>query len=129
MKSYLDAFLFPIAKAFVEEYQAVAEQVAQVWLDHGALTYQEYLGDELDFPGTQSFKEAVQLAEHETLIIGWTSFPSKEIRDAALKAVSQDPRMESIVGPLMDSERLIFDAQRMLFSGFRPLVQKDKSAP
>lgn len=71
----------------------------------------------------------MQLAEHETLIIGWTSFPSKETRDAALKAVSQDPRMESIVGPLMDSERLIFDAQRMLFSGFRPLVQKDKSAP
>lgn len=56
MKSYLDAFLFPIAKAFVEEYQAVAEQVAQVWLDHGAITYQEYLGDELDFPALKALR-------------------------------------------------------------------------
>jgi len=50
-------------------------------------------------------------------------FPSKEIRDLANKKVPTDPRMTELVGPLTDAKKIIFDANRMVYGGFRPLVQ------
>jgi len=122
MHTYIDGFVFPIQHEHLAEYKGVAEQVAEIWREYGALAYFEYVGDELSLEGTRSFTEAVELEDGEVVIFGWVIFPSKEIRNLANEKVPTDPRMAQLVAPLMDTERLIFDASRMMYGGFRPLV-------
>ena len=118
MNNYIDGFVFPLAQKHLKEYKKVAEQVAQIWKEYGALSYHEYLGNDLKLGGTRSFAEAAELKEDEVVIFGWVTFPSKEIRDKANQAVPKDPRMAELVVPLMDQNNLIFDARRMIYGGF-----------
>lgn len=119
---YLDGFLLPIPKQYLDEYMAVAQQVAEIWKEHGAKDYHEFVGDDLHLQGTRSFADAVVLKEDEVVIFGWAVFASKEDRDRANRSVPKDPRMSELVKPLTNSERLIFDAGRMFYAGFKALV-------
>lgn len=125
MAGYVDGFVFPIPRFHLDEYKSVAEQVAEIWKDHGALAYFEYVGDDLTLDGTRSFIELMNLNDDEVVVFGWTVFPSKEIRDQANAQVPGDPRMSELVEPLMDPERMVFDASRMVYGGFSPLVQSN----
>ena len=100
----------------------MAKKVAEIWKEYGALAYFEYLGEDLKLEGTRSFVEAVDLKEEEAIVFGWVVFPSKEIRDRANKQVPNDSRMADLVAPLIDPDRLIFDAERMVYGGFQSLV-------
>ena len=73
--------------------------------------------------GTRSFVEAMDVKEDEVVVFGWVVFPSKEVRDSANEQVPNDPRMADLVTPLTQPTRLIFDATRMVYGGFQPLVQ------
>ena len=44
-------------------------------------------------------------------------------RDLANARVAADPRMTDLIAPLTDPSRIIFDATRMVYGGFEPLVQ------
>ncbi len=122
MANYIDAFVLPVPGEHLDEYKSVAEAVAEIWREHGALQYFEFAGDELALEGTRPFPDFVNAKEGEVIIFGWVVFDSKESRDRANKLVAADPRMADLVGPLTDASRLIFDAGRMAFGGFRPLV-------
>lgn len=122
MSSYIDAFTFPIAKEHVSDYQSVAEQVAAIWKEYGALSYSEYVSDDMHLEGTRSFLDSANAQEGEVVIFGWAVFPSKEVRDNANEQVPKDKRMHDLVAPLMDPNKLIFDASRMVYGGFNPLV-------
>ncbi len=110
----------------MEEYKKVAEEVAEIWKEYGATAYFEFIGDDLFLEGTRSFVKTIGVKEDEEIVFGWVVFPSKEIRDAANKRVPTDPRMASLVSPLTHPEKLIFDASRMVYGGFKPLVQSNK---
>lgn len=122
MANYIDGFVFPIPRIHLDEYRRVAEQVAEIWKKYGALAYFEYVGEDLRLEGTRSFTEVVDLQEDEVIVFGWVLFPSKEIRDLANQQVPDDPKMTALVAPLTDAKRLIFDARRMVYGGFEPLV-------
>lgn len=123
MTHYIDGFVLPIPRMYLDEYKKAAEQVAEIWKEYGAIAYHEFVGDDLSLEGTRSFLEAVNAKEDEEIIFGWVVFPSKAIRDLANKKVPEDPRMSEIVVPLLDPGKLIFDASRMVYGGFQPLVQ------
>lgn len=122
MTNYIDGFVHPIPKKYLEEYIKVTEKVADIWKEYGAIAYHECVGVDLILEGTKSFAEATEAKEDEVVLFGWVVFPSKEIRDIANEKVPQDPRMIELVTPLIDPQKLIFDAGRMLYGGFRPLV-------
>lgn len=126
MKNYIDGFVFPLPRIYLDEYKRVAESVAEIWKEYGAIAYFEYVGDDLVLEGTKSFIETVDAKEDEEIILGWVAFHSKEIRDLANKKVPADPRMAALVAPLTDSKKLIFNAGRMVYGGFQPLVQSKK---
>ena len=123
MANYIDGFILPIPKNHLEEYQRVAETVAKIWKEHGALSYFEFVGDELILEGTRSFTEAIDAKENEAIVFGYVTFESKEVRNLANERVAADPRMVELIAPLIDSSRVIFDATRMVFGGFRSLVK------
>ena len=127
MANYIDGFVFPVPRIHLNEYKSVAEKVAEIWKEYGALAYFEYVGEDLKLEGTRSFIEVVELKEDEVIVFGWVLFPSKEIRDLANKQVPNDKRMTDLVSPLTGSTKLIFDASRMIYGGFQALVQSNSN--
>jgi uncharacterized protein YbaA (DUF1428 family) len=125
MGNYIDGFIFPLPRIHLSEYKRVAEKVAEIWKEYGALAYFEYVGVDLKLEGTRSFIEVVDLRDDEVIVFGWTVFPSKEIRDIASKQVANDSRITKLVAPLTDAKRLIFDAERMIYGGFKSLIQSN----
>lgn len=119
MAHYIDGFAFPIALDRLDAYKEVAEAVAMIWKEHGALDYFEYVGDDMKMDGTQSFSDLLSTTRDETVVFGWVVFASREARDLANAKVAADPRMADLV----DAPRLGFDAQRMAYGGFKSLVQ------
>lgn len=123
MSLYVDGFTFPIREAQLEDYRPIAEQVAHIWKEYGALEYFECTADEMHLKGTRTFSDAIQLQEGEIVIFGWVMFPSKEVRNTAHRRVAEDPRIPDLMKALSKPPNMIFDAKQMLFGGFRPLIQ------
>jgi len=123
MTNYIDGFTLPIPRDHLDEYKRAAEAVAEIWKEHGALAYFEYVGEDLKLEGTRSFPEFVDAKDDEAIIFGWVVFESREARDIANEKVAADPRMVDLIAPLTDPKRMVFDAKRMVYGGFQPLVQ------
>ncbi|WP_109435346.1 DUF1428 domain-containing protein [Aquimarina sp. AU119] len=123
MTNYIDGFALPIPQNHLDEYKHVAETVAKIWKEHGALAYFEYVGEDLMFEGTRTFPELLDAKEDEVIVFGWVVFDSKATRDLANQKVAKDPRMNNLISPLTDPSKMIFDAKRMVYGGFQPLVQ------
>ena len=117
MANYIDGFVFPIARDRLNEYKKLAEVVAGIWKEHGAIDYYEYVGDDMKLEGTRSFTDVIAASENETIVFGWVAFDSRETRDLVNKKVAADPRMVDLVD-ISDSG---FNAQRMAFAGFKSL--------
>ena len=122
MTAYLDGFVLPIPRDRLDDYQRVATRIAEIWKEHGALDYREYVGDDLIREGLRSFADLIAARDDEVVVFGFTTFPSREARDLANERVPNDPRMAELVAPLVDPSRPVFDAGRMAFGGFRSLV-------
>lgn len=122
MANYIDGFVLPIPRIYLDEYKKVAEKVAEIWKEYGAVAYHEFVGDDMTLEGTKSFMATLEAKEDEEIVFGWVVFPSKEIRDLANKKVPEDPRMAELISPLTNPNKLIFDGSRMVYGGFKPLV-------
>lgn len=118
MANYIDGFVLPIAREHLEDYRQLVEVVSEIWKQHGALDYLEYVGDDMTLEGTRSFTDLVEATEDETIVFGWVVFESREARDVVNAKVSADPRLAD----LMDSSNSGFDASRMAYGGFKPLM-------
>jgi len=125
MTNYIDGFVLPIPRIYLNEYKEVAEKVAEIWKEYGAIAYFEFIGDDMTLEGTKSFIETLVAKEEEEIVFGWVVFPSKEVCDLANKKVLNDPRVTELVTPLTKPKKLIFDASRMVYGGFKPLVQSN----
>lgn len=119
---YIDGFVFPISRSRLVEYSQVAEAVAEIYKEHGALDYVEYVGDDMSREGTRPFLDLVSATGDEIVVFGWIVFDSRETRDLVNQKVESDPRMAELVAPLMDPSTPIFDATRMAYGGFRALI-------
>lgn len=122
MSHYIDGFVFPVGIQHLEDYSRVAKAVAEIYKEHGALEYVEFVGDDMSREGTCPFPELVSAAADETVVFGWVVFQSRESRDLVNKKVEADPRMADLVAPLMDPTKPVFDPKRMAYGGFKPLV-------
>jgi uncharacterized protein YbaA (DUF1428 family) len=123
MTPYIDGFVLPVPRDQLKMYKEVVEKVAEIWKEHGALDYLEYVGDNSNLEGTRAFTDVVSTKEDEVVIFGWVAFESREMRDLVNKRVAADPRMTDLINPLINTSRPIFDAKRMVYGGFLPLIQ------
>ncbi|MDJ0711872.1 MAG: DUF1428 domain-containing protein [Woeseiaceae bacterium] len=119
MANYIDGFVLPIPRARLDVYKRIVEAVAEIWKEHGALDYREYIGDDLSLEGTRSFTELSAASEGEAIIFGWVEFESRAARDIANEKVAADPRMAKLV----DTPDSGFDAERMAYGGFQSFVR------
>jgi uncharacterized protein YbaA (DUF1428 family) len=59
---------------------------------------------------------AVKRQDDETVVFSWVTWPSREVRDAGMKKVMEDPRLRPDTNPMP------FDGKRMIYGGFEMIV-------
>jgi uncharacterized protein YbaA (DUF1428 family) len=113
---YVDGFVLPIPKKNVEAYRAIARKAGKIWREHGALEYIECIADDVKPGKYTSFPQSVKLKPNETVAFSWIIYKSRAHRDKINAKVMKDPRMQ------MDPKSMPFDGKRMIFGGFKPIV-------
>jgi len=115
--SYVDGFIVPVPKKNVEAYRKISRKAGKVWMEYGALEYIECVGDDVPPGKVTSFPLSVKLKKDEVVIFSWILYKSRKHRDAVNKKVMADPRIAAM-GP----DSMPFDAKRMIYGGFKPIV-------
>ena len=116
--SYVDGFIVPVPKKQLQAYLKLARKAGKVWQENGALAYTECVAEDTPKGKITSFPRSVKLKPSETVIFSWILYKSRKHRDAVMKKVMADPRLAD----MMDPKALPFDAQRMIFGGFKVAV-------
>jgi uncharacterized protein YbaA (DUF1428 family) len=116
---YVDGFVLPVPRENLAAYRKLAKLAGKVWREHGALEYIECVEDDVKPGKTTSFPQAVKLKPGEVVVFSWIVYTSRRHRDAVNAKVMKDPRL----APMMDPKAMPFDAKRMFWGGFKPIVE------
>ena len=117
--SYVDGFVVPVPEANLADYRKMARRAGKIWRAPGALAYTECVADDVQPGKRTSFPQSVKLKPGETVVFAWIVYKSRRDRDRINKAVMADPRLAD----MMDPKSLPFDGKRMLWGGFKPIVE------
>jgi uncharacterized protein YbaA (DUF1428 family) len=88
----------------------------------GALEYRECAGDDLDVKWGVTFLKLLKLKPGETAVFSWIVFKSKAHRGKVNAKVMKDPRLGKMMDKMMDPKAMPFDHKRMVFGGFKVIV-------
>jgi len=114
--NYVEGFVVAVPTANKEEYRRHAAEAVPIFKDFGVTRHVEAWADDVPDGKVTDFRGAVQAKEGEDVVFSWFEYPSREVRDAANQKMMTDPRMEQM------GSSMPFDGQRMIFSGFAPIV-------
>ena len=89
-----------------------------MWREHGALEYKECIADDVKVGKLTSFPRSVKVKATETVIFAYIVYKSRVHRDRVLAKVMKDPRLAAS----MDPKTMPFDAKRMIYGGFKVIV-------
>ena len=118
MPRYVDGFVLPVPKKNIQAYRRMAQKAGSIWREYGALEFRECIGDDVKMGKLTSFPQSVKLKPNETVVFSWIVFKSRAHRDRVNAKVMKDPRLAA----MMDSKAMPFDAKRMVYGGFKILV-------
>jgi uncharacterized protein YbaA (DUF1428 family) len=119
--AYVDGFVIPLPTKNVPAYVKMAKAAGKVWMEHGALEYRECVGDDLEHEEVfTSFGKPFKLKADETIVFSWIVYKSKAHRKQVLAKVMADPRIADMAP---DKKEQPFDPKRMLYGGFKTLVE------
>lgn len=113
---YVDGFVLPLPTDKLDAYRKMARKAAKVWRELGALEYRECVGDDLFIQGSLPFPKGIRTKPGETVIFAWIVYKSKADRNRIMKKIMSDPRMQP------DGSEMPFDMKRMMYGGFKLLV-------
>jgi uncharacterized protein YbaA (DUF1428 family) len=114
--NYIDGFIASVQSTKQEEYLAFVRATLPIFKEQGALRMVEGWGDDVPDGKLTDFRKAVMAEDGEVVLFSWVEWPSKEVRDAGMKKIFEDPRMQELQMP--------FDGKRMIFGGFQPILDE-----
>jgi uncharacterized protein YbaA (DUF1428 family) len=112
--AYVDGFVTPVKADNRQAYVDMANMAGPILKENGALRVVECWADDVPHGKATDFYMAVQAGEDEVMAFSWIEWPSKEVRDAGMAKVMEDPRLQPGDAP--------FDMKRMIFGGFTPIL-------
>lgn len=115
---YVDGFVLPVPKKNLSAYRRIAHKAGKIWIEHGALGVVESVADDVKRGKLTSFPRSVKLKSGEVVVFSWILFKSRQHRDRVNAKVLKDPRLKSMMNPTA----MPFDARRMIYGGFKTLV-------
>ena len=116
--SYIDGFVVPVPKKNLPAYRRMAQKAGKVWREYGALEYREWIADDVKMGKHTSFPQSVKLKPDEIVVYSWIVFKSRVQRDRINAKVMKDPRLAD----MMDPKALPFDGKRLIYGGFKLLI-------
>ena len=116
--SYVDGFVVPVPKKKLAAYRAMARKAGKVWREHGALENRECVADDVKWGKRTSFPRSVKQKGGETVWFSYIVYKSRKDRDRVLAKVMKDKRLAA----MMDPKGMPFDAKRMIYGGFKVVV-------
>jgi len=117
--AYVDGFIVPVAKKHLATYRRMARTAGKVWREHGALEFRECVADDVKKGKWTSFPRSVKLKPSETVVFSYIVYKARADRDRVNAKVMKDKRLAK----MMDLKSLPFDAKRMIYGGFKVLVE------
>jgi uncharacterized protein YbaA (DUF1428 family) len=118
--SYIDGFVIAVPTANKQKFIDHARQFDPIFIELGAVRVIEGWGDDVPDGKVTDFRRAVQAKADETVAFSWVEWPDKATRDAAMKKMMEDPRMDPS-NP--NNPPMPFDGKRMIFGGFAQVVE------
>jgi uncharacterized protein YbaA (DUF1428 family) len=119
--SYIDGFLIAVPTANKQKFIEHAGLVDTIFADLGATRVVECWADDVPEGNITDFGKAVQATDDESVVFSWIEWPDKETREAAMKKMMsehfKDERMD------MEKNPMPFDGKRLIFGGFKPVVE------
>jgi uncharacterized protein YbaA (DUF1428 family) len=116
---YVDGFVIPVPKKNLPAYRRMAKLAGKIWREFGAIDYKEFVADDVKVGKLTSFPRAVKQKPGETVVFSWIVYKSRAQRDRVNAKVMKDPRL----APMMDPKAMPFDGKRLIFGGFKLLVE------
>lgn len=116
---YVDGFVLPVPVKNLPAYRRIARKASKIWREYGALEYRECVGDDLNVQCGVPFPKALRIKAGETVVFSWIVYKSKAHRDRVNARIMNDPRIAAMVDP----KNVPFDCKRMLYGGFKVLVE------
>ena len=116
--SYIDGYVVPVKPSRKADYVALSQKMAKRFIEWGALRVVECWGDDVPDGKVTDFKRSVAAEGDEVVVFSWCEWPTKEVRDAAMKKMHEDPEMSAG----MNDPDPPFSMKRMIFGGFMPIV-------
>ena len=121
--SYFDGFVIAVPTANKQAFIDHARQFDPLFLEFGVTRVVEAWGDDVPDGKVTDFRRAVQANADETVAFSWIEWPDKATRDAGMKKMMEDPRMDPS-NP--DNPPAPFDGKRMIYGGFANVVELNK---
>jgi uncharacterized protein YbaA (DUF1428 family) len=116
--AYVDGFVVPVPKRKLAAYRAMARKSGKVWKEYGALEFRECVAEDVKWGKRTSFPRSVKQKPGETVLFSYIVYRSRADRDRINKKVMSDKR----IARMMDPKNLPFDAKRMIWGGFKVVV-------
>lgn len=119
--TYIDAFVLVVPRKRIAEYKKMAKEGAELWMKHGALSYRECMGNELN-PNMGGwtflpFPKLAKLKAGETVWFSYIEYRSKKHRDTVnkkvMKAIDQKHKDKKD-----NMKNMPFDQKRFSYGGF-----------
>ncbi|MCR6700557.1 MAG: DUF1428 domain-containing protein [Dokdonella sp.] len=118
--SYIDGFVIAVPTANRQAFIDHARTFDAVFIEYGAIRIVEGWGDDVPDGKVTDFRRAVQATADETVVFSWVEWPDRATRDAGMKKMMADPRMDPANAGI---PALPFDGKRLIFGGFEPVVE------
>jgi uncharacterized protein YbaA (DUF1428 family) len=116
--SYVDGFVVPVPVKNLAAYRRLAKKAGKIWREFGALDYKEWIGDDVPVGKLTSFPRSVKVKRGETVVFAWIVYKSRADRDRINAKVMKEPRLAD----MMDPKKVLFDGKRLIYGGFKLLV-------
>jgi uncharacterized protein YbaA (DUF1428 family) len=108
----------PVPKKKVADYRRMAAKAGKIWREHGALEFRECIADDVKWGKRTSFPRSVKQKTGETVFFSYIVYKSRADRDRINAKVMKDKRLAK----MMDPKAMPFDAKRMIWGGFKTVV-------
>ena len=117
--AYIDGFVMAVPTANKQKFLDYVREFDPIFLEFGATRVLECWGDDVPHGKQTDFYRSVEARDDETVLFSWIEWPDKATRDAGMKKMMDDPRMDPSNAPMP------LDGKRMIYGGFDPLFVLD----
>ena len=113
---YVDGFVLAVPTRNKAAYVKMAKLGLKLFRELGALRLVETWSDDVPKGKWTDFYRSVKAKKSESVVFAWIEWPSRKVRNAAMKRMRDDPSFQA------QFKDMPFDGKRMIFGGFSTVV-------